>query len=176
MSIRAGIAVVIVWLLVVSACAQGSGDGIGTNPIDARAGAIDARPSGSTPDAADDAPDANDDPGTADARVDGAPGGGLDPDLALPDPSGTVCHAPGSSTGCALGEVCRYFTPSEGRCESCVDCGNLHASCVKTADCDILFECFQGTCTNFCTLGGGECGNPADCVAIGHPTRGVCKP
>jgi hypothetical protein len=57
-----------------------------------------------------------------------------------------------------------------------VDCGNLNAACDASDQCDILFMCFQGQCTNFCALGTTECGAPQDCVDIGHPTHGVCRP
>jgi hypothetical protein len=100
---------------------------------------------------------------------------GLDPNLARPDPSGQPCTMPGSLGECPNPQVCRFFTATEGRCESCSNCGNLHASCVNDADCDILFMCYFGRCENFCTLGGGECGAPNDCANVGHPTRGVCK-
>jgi hypothetical protein len=103
-------------------------------------------------------------------------GGGLDPGLALPDPSGAPCTTPGSLGECPGVQVCRFFTPSQGRCESCVACGNLGATCVADADCDILFMCYQGRCTNFCQLGTSECGAVTDCLNIGHPTYGVCRP
>jgi hypothetical protein len=80
------------------------------------------------------------------------------------------------SPECPNLQVCRFFTPTEGRCETCTNCGNLGAACTATNECDILFECFRGKCTNFCTLGTTECGPPADCLNIGHATRGVCKP
>ena len=67
---------------------------------------------------------------------------------------------------CPTGEVCRYFTSTEGRCESCTTCGGLGASCTATNQCDTLFECYQNECTNFCTLGTTECGAPADCINI----------
>lgn len=101
--------------------------------------------------------------------------GSLDPGLALPSASGAPCTMPGSLTECVGIDVCRFFTPAQGRCESCTSCNNLGAACTASADCDILFMCYLGKCTNFCTLGTTECGPPANCLNIGHPTRGVCK-
>jgi hypothetical protein len=99
----------------------------------------------------------------------------LDPNLSLPNPSGQTCTSPGSFSGCPSVSVCRFYTPTEGRCESCTQCGNLNAVCSASNQCDILFMCYKGRCTNFCTLGTSECGPPQDCINIGHPTRGVCK-
>lgn len=101
---------------------------------------------------------------------------GLDPDLALPDPSGEVCTYPGDLGACPGIAVCRFYTPAEGRCESCSPCGNLDDFCTLSSECDILFSCYLGRCTNFCTLGTQECGPVEDCIDIGHPTRGVCRP
>jgi hypothetical protein len=157
-------------LVIAGACASGRrGDGVGGDRPDAPAGSIDGKPATDGPPGTTDGP-----PGT----TDGPAGGGLDPDLELPDPSGQVCDEPGriGPPECPSVEVCRYFTPTEGRCESCTSCGNLGAPCSATNQCDILFECYQGACTNFCTLGTTECGAPADCVDIGHATRGVCRP
>jgi hypothetical protein len=114
-----------------------------------------------------------------DAPIDAPAGGGLDPGLSLPPADGAPCTHPGAigSPECPAGDqVCRFFTPTEGRCESCTTCGNLNASCSATNECDILFECYQGRCTNFCTLGTSECGAPTDCLDIGAATRGVCRP
>jgi hypothetical protein len=102
-------------------------------------------------------------------------GGALDPGLALPDPSGMPCTMPGSLTECPGVEVCRFYTASEGRCESCTTCNNLGAFCTASSDCDILFMCYKNKCTNFCQLGTSECGPPANCLNIGAPTYGVCK-
>src|SRR5579862_8969916 len=90
--------------------------------------------------------------------------GALDPGLALPDPSGAVCSTPGSLTECPGVEVCRFYTAQEGRCESCTSCNNLGAACSASSDCDILFMCYQGKCTNFCQLGTSECGPVANCL------------
>jgi hypothetical protein len=160
-------------LLIAGGCASGrSGGGPGDGRVDAPPGT----PGDGAPaiDAQIDGP-----PTPIDAPID-APGGGgsgLDPDLSLPDPSGQVCDQPGvGAPECPAGEVCRYFTSTEGRCEGCTMCGNLGASCTATNQCDTLFECYKGQCTNFCTLGSTECGAPADCINIGHATRGVCRP
>lgn len=115
------------------------------------------------------------DGGTADVGRD-AGASPLDPQLDVPPASNDPCGSPGSLSECSGIAVCRFFSPDEGRCESCTGCGNLFASCASGEDCDILFVCFQGQCTNFCTLGTSECGRPADCIDIGHPTRGACRP
>jgi hypothetical protein len=102
-------------------------------------------------------------------------GGPLDPGLALPDPSGAVCATPGSLSECPGIEVCRFYSAQSGRCEACTTCNNLGAACSASSDCDILFMCYLGKCTNFCQLGTSECGPVANCLNIGHPTYGVCK-
>jgi len=151
-------------LVMAAACARASTDSPGDTHQDA--------PTGPATDAT----------ATVDASSDGSmpiDAGLLDPDLLLPDPNGQVCSHPGAigSPECpAVDQVCRYFTPTEGRCESCTACGNLNAPCAATNECDILFECYLGRCTNFCTLGTSECGAPADCINIGNATRGVCRP
>ncbi|MCB9592558.1 MAG: hypothetical protein H6719_07490 [Sandaracinaceae bacterium] len=114
-------------------------------------------------------------PAGFDAGPPGSDAGALSSELSLPDPSGTPCTSPGSLGECPGIEVCRFFTPAEGRCETCGPCGNLNAPCAASSECDILFMCFRGRCTNFCTLGTFECGAITDCVDIGHPTRGVCR-
>ncbi len=111
-----------------------------------------------------------------DAGPTGFDAGALSPELRLPDPSGAPCSSPGSLGECPGIAVCRFFTPAEGRCESCEPCGNLNDPCSASDECDILFMCFRGRCTNFCTLGTFECGAIEDCVEVGHPTRGVCVP
>lgn len=103
-------------------------------------------------------------------------GGGLDPRLDVPPASNEPCSSPRSLSECSGIAVCRFYSATEGRCESCTACGNLFASCASGEDCDILFVCFEGQCTNFCTLGTSECGAPSDCVDIGHPTEGACRP
>jgi hypothetical protein len=158
-------------LLAISAGCASGGRGNGTNgddrhdappgaPIDGKPG-VDARPG----------------PGIDAAPIDSpGGGGGLDPELELPDPGGQVCTTPGSGSQCPAGEVCRYFTPTEGRCEGCTSCGLRGTSCTATEQCDISLECYQGRCTEFCTLGTIACGTAADCIDIGHATRGVCRP
>jgi hypothetical protein len=101
--------------------------------------------------------------------------GVIDPGVGLADPSGLPCSTPGSLGECPLLDVCRFYTPTESRCESCSNCGNLHALCTASQDCDILFVCYQGRCENFCMLGTSECGAVADCIDVGHPTEGVCR-
>lgn len=102
---------------------------------------------------------------------------GLDPDLKIPG-AGQACDPPGASPsgGCPSLSACRIASPTGGRCESCTTCGNLNAPCSAGTECDILFECYKGKCTNFCHLGTMECGAPANCLNVGHPTIGVCKP
>lgn len=112
-----------------------------------------------------------------DAGVDAAGSSGdLDPQLDVPPASNDSCGTPGSESECSGISVCRFYSSTEGRCESCTTCGNLFAPCASGEDCDILFVCFRGQCTNFCTLGTSECGAPTDCIDIGHPTRGACRP
>lgn len=104
-----------------------------------------------------------------------APGDPLDPGLDVPE-GGETCTTPGSLVECPGIAVCRFHTTEQGLCESCDSCGNLGAPCAQGTDCDILFACYQGQCTNFCTLGSFECGPPEDCLDVGHPTHGVCAP
>lgn len=99
----------------------------------------------------------------------------LDPQLDIPE-GGRMCQNPGDLQECPGIAVCRFATVEYGLCESCDACGNLGAPCVEGTDCDILFECYAGSCTNFCTLGTFECGPVEACLDIGHPTRGVCDP
>ncbi len=100
----------------------------------------------------------------------------LDPNLDVPD-EGEPCSTPGSLNECAAtATVCRFYTAEEGRCESCDNCGNLNAPCTNGTDCDILFSCFSGRCTNFCELGTFGCGPVEDCLDVGHATHGVCDP
>ena len=77
---------------------------------------------------------------------------------------------------CAGIEVCRFYDSVEGRCESCSPCGNLGDFCSASSECDILFLCYRGRCTNFCMLDTTMCGAIADCIDVGHPSWGVCRP
>lgn len=100
----------------------------------------------------------------------------LDPLLDIAE-GGEVCDTPGHLGECSgVATVCRFHDSETGRCESCDDCGNLNAFCNDGTECDILFACFAGRCTNFCTLGTQGCGPPDACLDVGHPTRGVCDP
>jgi hypothetical protein len=99
----------------------------------------------------------------------------LDPDLDIAG-VGQPCATPGFSGDCPFLQVCRFYDTQIGRCETCENCGNLNAPCTDGTECDILFACFAGRCTNFCWLGEQECGAPDDCLDVGHPTRGVCDP
>ena len=102
--------------------------------------------------------------------------GQLDPDLGLPDPNGQPCAQIGYGGECPGIAVCRISGPDSGTCESCGICGNLGASCTKSSECDILFQCYQGVCTNLCPLGTSYCGAVQDCLDVGHATYGVCAP
>ena len=73
-------------------------------------------------------------------------------------------------------EVCRISSKNGGRCEGSTECGNLNASCMTGQDCDILFECYKGHCTNFCMVGTTECGPPQNCIDVGNSISGVCWP
>lgn len=123
------------------------------------------------------------DSGVRDSAVDSAAldssaadGGPLDPSLSPADPSGTACATPGSMGECPGIAVCRFYTSAEGRCESCELCGNLGGSCSSSDECDILFVCYSGRCSNICPLGTSFCGPPDACLNVGHPTHGVCDP
>jgi len=141
---------------------------------------------GSPVDAGVDATMALDAPTPSDGAVDGgqdaaSDGGhdastGLDPYLALPPGGAESCSTPGSLSECAGITVCRFYSPSEGRCETCEPCGNLADPCTRSSDCDILFSCYRGQCTNFCELGTYNCGPIEECIDVGHPTYGVCWP
>lgn len=101
----------------------------------------------------------------------------LDPGLSVPPGSAEPCTNIASLSECSGIAVCRFFAAEEGRCESCVECGNLFSPCSTSADCDILFQCYDGACTNFCPLEFPQtCGNPDDCIDVGHPTHGICRP
>ena len=99
----------------------------------------------------------------------------LDPNLDVPE-DGESCTTPGSLNECPGIAVCRFYTAEESRCESCDNCGNLGAPCTEGTDCDILFACYAGRCTNICPLGTSYCGPVEDCLDVGHPSHGVCDP
>lgn len=110
-----------------------------------------------------------------DAAPDGA-NTGLSPDLSLAADDGTIC-ADGALGygGCGAGQACRFYSPSENHCDP-VGGALLGDSCADSSECDSLFVCFMGQCSNFCTLGTTECGAPTDCVDVGHPNKGACLP
>lgn len=112
---------------------------------------------------------------TSDSDPSDSGGTPLDPDLDIPD-EGESCTTPGNLNECPGIAVCRFHTAEEGRCESCDVCGNLGAPCTEGTDCDILFACYAGRCTNICQLGTFGCGPIEDCLDVGHPTHGVCDP
>jgi hypothetical protein len=99
----------------------------------------------------------------------------LNSQLSIP-PSGTPCSTPGSLSECVLTEVCRPASAETGRCESCDSCGHLFDFCNSSDECDIVFTCFQNSCVGICPLGTTACGPVDDCLDIGHPTHGVCRP
>jgi hypothetical protein len=103
----------------------------------------------------------------------GSNGGGAA--SAPPDPSGQPCTTPGQETGRPSLQVCRISSPNDGRCEGCTNCGNLGKPCAASADCDILFQCYAGTCKNICPLGSSYCGAVTDCIDVGNSSYGVCR-
>jgi hypothetical protein len=119
--------------------------------------------------------DASTSPVSGSESSDSGAGTPLDPLLDIPD-VGEQCDYPGDLQSCPGIAVCRFATAEYGLCESCDACGNLNAPCAEGTDCDILFSCYAGHCTNFCTLGTFECGPVEACLDVGHPTRGVCDP
>ena len=113
---------------------------------------------------------------TSSASSTSSGGNGLDPNLSLPDPSGMPCSNIGNETDYPNTEVCRIASKTGGRCESCTNCGRLDDPCATGQDCDIVFECYRGHCTNFCMVGTSECGPVQDCIDVGNDTSGVCWP
>lgn len=156
---------------VTDGAAEDAGGGL--DVIEGDAAALDALAGDAVPVDGGTHPDAAVDAGAPDAAPPDA--GALDPLLALPNPNGQVCTYPGGLGECPGAEVCRFYSPVEGRCESCTSCGNLFAPCTRSDDCDIVFVCYAGYCTNFCELGGAQCG-ALSCIDIGHPSHGVCPP
>ncbi len=134
----------------------------------------DATAADDTTGAVGDASAASDSSSSSDGS-DSAAGTPLDPLLDIPD-GGQQCDYPGDLNECPGIAVCRFATVEYGLCESCEQCGNLNAACTQGDECDILFSCYAGHCTNFCTLGTFECGPVEACLDVGHPTRGVCDP
>lgn len=108
----------------------------------------------------------------------GACGGApLNAQLAVPPLCAPTCTSIGSGADCAGITICRLKDTQTAVCESCAPCGNLHALCTQTSECDILFTCFMGQCTAMCDFDTPQtCGNPAACTDVGHPTHGVCDP
>lgn len=155
--------------------ASESGTSVGSSG--GSSGAPTSEPTTAMADATEGSGEGMTEPGEVDSSsgADSAAGTPLDPDLDIPD-GGEQCDYPGDLNECPGIAVCRFATAEYGLCESCDACGNLFAPCTEGTDCDILFSCYAGSCTNFCTLGSFECGPVEDCLDIGHPTRGVCDP
>lgn len=152
--------------------------------VDARAdtasptdsGSDTASPSDSGSDTASPVDSGSDSGSDVGSDVGSADGGALDPSLSPAAPEGDPCTTPGSLGECPSIQVCRFFDATTSRCESCEPCGNLGNSCSASSECDILFVCYAGRCTNICPLGTSFCGPPDDCLDVGHPTHGVCRP
>jgi hypothetical protein len=178
-----------------SAPADGTGSGTEDTSTEADSGADSGAPDADPADVADDtdAPVDADASGPADTSTpdttpdtsvpDTTPeetGGSLtplDPALSVPPRGSEPCETPGSFGECSGIAVCRLYAAEESRCESCETCGNLNASCSASNECDILFTCYLGRCTAMCSFETPQtCGNPSDCVDVGHPTYGVCLP
>jgi hypothetical protein len=177
--------IVIGCAVVVIGCASGGTerrDGGGSGIDGGRAdGAMPAADAGPAVDGAAQADGAATDarPGARDVGPPDAPmvgPTGLDSELAVPPEDSTPCTIPGGMGECPGIAVCRFYSPTESRCESCEACGNLFARCETGSDCDILFVCFRGQCTNFCQLGTYMCGKLEECIDIGHPEYGACLP
>ncbi|MCA9647043.1 MAG: hypothetical protein H6718_04765 [Polyangiaceae bacterium] len=112
--------------------------------------------------------------GSANGGSAGQPSG-MDPALGLPDGNGDPCSNVGGSCTAADGPgVCRIYSQTEGRCESCTTCNNLNQFCTQSSDCDILFQCYQGQCLNLCDLSIGCSGVTDWCVNVGNSQYGVC--
>jgi hypothetical protein len=174
--------------VIAIACARGESDrDFGTESPDGAIGAADDASGVPGRDAqSGDAALASDakspgDANTSDAKVIGdaapdSPTAGMSADLGLPGAGGVPCTTPGDMASCPFLTVCRIASATGGRCEGCTTCGNLGNSCTTSSECDILFQCFQGKCTNICRLGTFYCGPIADCINVGNSTHGVCRP
>ncbi|MGE0326654.1 MAG: hypothetical protein AB7K71_29870 [Polyangiaceae bacterium] len=100
---------------------------------------------------------------------------GMDPDLGLPDGNGSACSNIGGGCTAADGPgICRIYSQTEGRCESCTSCNNLNQPCTQSSECDILFQCYQGKCIGLCDLNVGCSGVTDWCVNVGNSQYGVC--
>jgi|GEM_PF-6303487 hypothetical protein len=78
---------------------------------------------------------------------------------------------------CAEGEACAFYTAAENRCAYCPieKCGEFDGVCSLEKPCRPFYTCFGGFCMLACPLADKSmCGNPDDCLDIGHPDRGVC--
>lgn len=106
----------------------------------------------------------------------GGPGDGLGPGLQYPPGDNDTCsNIGGSCSDDGDPGICRLYNDSEGRCETCTSCSGRGQFCTSSSDCDILFHCYQNKCVGHCPLMYPQvCGNPSDCVDIGHPDTGVC--
>ncbi len=101
----------------------------------------------------------------------------LDAQLDVPPMCSPTCDGIGFGSDCPGIEICRLKDSQTAVCESCAPCGNLHAPCTASSQCDILFTCFMGQCTAMCDKTTPQtCGNPPACTEVGHPTHGVCNP
>ena len=104
-------------------------------------------------------------------------GAALDAALEVPPLCEPTCNAIGFGSDCPGIEICRLKDSQTAVCESCEPCGNLHAPCTASSQCDILFTCYLGQCTAMCDFNTPQtCGNPMACTDVGHPTHGVCDP
>lgn len=104
---------------------------------------------------------------------------GLHPALMIsPAITEQVCTYVGSPTApCTEGDACAFYTSEEDRCATCPveKCENFNNPCSPEKPCRPFYTCFGGFCTVACPLNSRDiCGNPDDCLEIGHPTHGVC--
>jgi hypothetical protein len=106
----------------------------------------------------------------------GSGGSAMDSKLVLSNPASLRCMYPGIVDTCPPGQMCHIAGPDSGTCEGCVTCGHLGDPCTVNIDCDTLFQCYAGKCTQICLLGTVECGAIADCLYVGNVYYGVCKP